>query len=169
MCSGAGQGPTVRAVASVTEECCTSGEGGVLREGGVGDADGHPKTSGVIPLTTALARRGQVSDVCPEPRASAQPEERPIVQLTAVPEERRTSVEGDECYEKVEWAMRVGIHSAWSGISLSRVTPASSFEDFQHHLHGMGWFPTLAPSQVQRRSPRSGSGQVLGARCLQEQ
>ncbi|CAK0853461.1 unnamed protein product [Prorocentrum cordatum] len=44
-----------------------------------------------------------------------------------------TSTQGDECYEKVEWAMRTGIkkHPEW----YLPLTSNSSFEDFQQHLH----------------------------------
>jgi len=46
-----------------------------------------------------------------------------------------TSVMGDECYEKVSWAMQTGIfeHPEW----YSPLTQSSSFVDFQRHLHGL--------------------------------
>ncbi|CAK0849496.1 unnamed protein product [Prorocentrum cordatum] len=82
----------------------------------------HPKW--YIPLTSNssfedfqqhLHAVDRLSDVCPKPCAAAQSEERPTEQLPAVPHACRTSVEGDECYEKVMWAMRTGIkqHPKW--------------------------------------------------------
>ncbi|CAK0849492.1 unnamed protein product [Prorocentrum cordatum] len=99
----------------------------------------HPKW--YIPLTSNssfedfqqhLHTVDRLSDVCPKPCAAAQSEERPTEQLPAVPHACRTSVEGDECYEKVMWAMRTGIkqHPKW----YIPLTSNSSFEDFQHGI-----------------------------------
>ncbi|CAK0849494.1 unnamed protein product [Prorocentrum cordatum] len=110
----------------------------------------HPKW--YLPLTSNssfedfqqhLHAVDRLSDVCPKPCAAAQSEERPTEQLPAVPQECRTSVEGDECYEKVMWAMRTGIkqHPKW----YIPLTSNSSFEDFQQHLHTVDRLSDVCP------------------------
>ena len=59
------------------------------------------------------------------------------------PDGCRTSVKGDECYEKVLWAMQTGVveHPDW----YQDLTKDSSFEDFQQHLHGNVKLSDLCP------------------------
>ncbi|CAK0831895.1 unnamed protein product [Prorocentrum cordatum] len=54
-----------------------------------------------------------------------------------------TSTQGDECYEKVLWAMRTGTkqHPAW----YLPLTSHSSFEDFQQHLHAVDRLSDVCP------------------------
>lgn len=63
---------------------------------------------------------------------------------TAAPAEAcRRAVEGEECYEHVMWAMQHGITSNPEGYP--GLTPGSSFEEFQAHLHNIDHGPCPEP------------------------
>lgn len=54
-----------------------------------------------------------------------------------------TSVEGDECYGEVVYAMKTGVveHPEW----YSPLSRSSTFEDFQRHLHGVPKLSRMCP------------------------
>ena len=86
------------------------------------------------------------SGVCPEPGAAWAPE----VQLPTrqpISGSCRTSVEGEECYKKVQWAMQTGVVKCpeW----LTPLTNSSSFEDSSDTCTAQLGSPTYAPSLVQ--------------------
>ncbi|CAK0909442.1 unnamed protein product [Prorocentrum cordatum] len=64
-----------------------------------------------------------------------------------------TSVEGDECFDKVMWAMRTGIqqHPEY----YLPLTRNSSFEDFQQHLHGTARLSGVCPKPCAAAAPKS--------------
>ncbi|CAK0801394.1 unnamed protein product [Prorocentrum cordatum] len=65
-------------------------------------------------------------------------------------EDCHTSVEGDECFEKVKWAMQTGIlqNPSW----YPTLTSSSSFEDFQRHLHGTERLSGVCPEPCKERA-----------------
>ena len=66
----------------------------------------------------------------------------------------RTAAEGDECYQRVLWAMETGlVYPEW----FSPLTKLSCFEDFQRHLHGAVWLTDVCPKPCTTRPPVSGS------------
>ncbi|CAK0863421.1 unnamed protein product [Prorocentrum cordatum] len=71
----------------------------------------------------------------------------------------RTTVAGDDCYNKVLWAMQMGVlkYPDW----FSPLTNRSSFEDFQRHLHGIAKFANVCPEPCPARKLEApGSAQL---------
>ncbi|CAK0884311.1 unnamed protein product [Prorocentrum cordatum] len=137
------------------QDCHTSVEGDECYEKvvwamrtGVGD---HPEW--YAPLTgnssfedfqRFLHSMARLSNVCPEPCADQDSGARLPARLPAGAEDDcHTSVEGDECYEKVAWAMRTGVgdHPEW----YAPLTGNSSFEDFQRLLHSTARLSNVCP------------------------
>lgn len=84
-----------------------------------------------------------------------------------------TSVEGDECYGEVLYAMRTGVveHPEW----YFPMAQSSTFEDFQRHLHGIPKLSRVCPEPCAAQAqgvlvpaPEGCHTPVEGDACYQE-
>ncbi|CAK0865848.1 unnamed protein product [Prorocentrum cordatum] len=112
------------------------------------------------------------AQVCPEPcAAQAQEAAVPAPVLSAAPEDCRTTVDGDACYEEVMYAMHGVIeHPQW----FLPLTTSSSLEDIQRHLHGTARLsevclePCAAQAQARVLAPEDCHTSVQGDSCYEE-
>jgi len=109
----------------------------------------------------------QLSDACPEPCA-ARALDVPSPRQLRPPEECRTSIEGDECYQKVVWAMRAGVVANPAWYARSGLTRNSTFEDFQRHLHGTARLSHVCPEPCAAVAPQGCRTSVEGDACYEK-
>lgn len=93
----------------------------------------------------------RLSEVCAEPcAAQAQEVPVPAVLRLPAPEDCRTPVEGDDCYQEVLYAMQTGVVAHPD--AYGNLTRNSSFEDFQQRLHKVDAQVCPEPCAAQARS-----------------